>query len=194
MFPRVVVSVQAIINCRVGGTCYGGDSSLLFQLAQAWKIPLETCQTYRAKNPLDWTCPDANKCVVTQDKKPVGLPNYNYVSVKKWGRVRGVADMKKALVDGPIVCDIMVNDAFENYVATADMNIFNSETGYLYLNHAISVVGWGTDAKQGDYWIGRNSWGKEWGYDGFFFIKAGANVIGIESDCTWVTPEYNDFQ
>jgi hypothetical protein len=31
------------------------------------------------------------------------------------------------------------------------------------LNHAISIVGWGTDPNEGPFWIGRNSWGSYWG-------------------------------
>jgi len=29
-FPRMNLSVQAIVNCNVGGTCFGGDTSLMF--------------------------------------------------------------------------------------------------------------------------------------------------------------------
>ncbi len=37
------------------------------------------------------------------------------------------------------------------------------------LNHVISIVGWD---KQGDveYWIGRNSWGRHFAYEGFFYV------------------------
>ena len=56
------------------------------------------------------------------------------------------------------------------------------------LNHAISIVGWGVDAKEGPYWVGRNSWGHYWGELGFFRIERGNNTLGVESRCVWGTP------
>jgi len=38
------------------------------------------------------------------------------------------------------------------------------------INHVVSVVGWGTDDKGNNYWLGRNSWGSEWAYGGYFKI------------------------
>lgn len=38
------------------------------------------------------------------------------------------------------------------------------------LDHELAVVGWGKD-DDGEYWIGRNSWGTYWGEDGFFRIR-----------------------
>jgi len=39
------------------------------------------------------------------------------------------------------------------------------------LNHAIQLVGYGTDPSLGDYWLVRNSWGSNWGEHGYIRLK-----------------------
>jgi cathepsin L len=39
------------------------------------------------------------------------------------------------------------------------------------LDHAMVIVGYGTDATGGDYWIVKNSWGLDWGLEYVFLSK-----------------------
>lgn len=42
------------------------------------------------------------------------------------------------------------------------------------VNHAVTVVGYGTSSRPDcdEYWVVKNSWGAEWGEEGFFKLCA----------------------
>ena len=44
------------------------------------------------------------------------------------------------------------------------------------IDHSLGVVGFGTDERQGDYWILKNSWGSTWGDQGFVYVARGPGL------------------
>lgn len=55
--------------------------------------------------------------------------------------------------------------------------------------HAINIIGWGVENIDGEnvpYWLLRNSWGREWGENGYGKIVRGKNLAVIECD-VWAT-------
>jgi cathepsin F len=56
------------------------------------------------------------------------------------------------------------------------------------LNHAVLLVGWGTEKSflhgQRQFWIVKNSWGTGWGEKGYFRIIRGKDKCGITEQVT----------
>lgn len=104
--------------------------------------------------------------------------------------------MKLALRDGPIACSIQVIDSFLEYQSNSNygnnFTIYDDSIDFIEPNHLISIVGWGTNEAGVSYWIGRNSWGRHWGDNGFFYMAMDKNTLGVEADCVSVDPEVSD--
>lgn len=59
-------------------------------------------------------------------------------------------------------------------------------------NHAVLLVGYGKCPKCGQkFWIVKNSWGTQWGEDGYFRIRRGSDECSIESIAVAATPIVN---
>lgn len=80
--------------------------------------------------------------------------------------------MKCALLDGPLVGSMEVYEDFMTYKE----GVYEHKAGEFMGNHAIEVVGWGTENGT-EYWTCKNSWGPSWGISGYFKIKMGDSKI-----------------
>lgn len=49
------------------------------------------------------------------------------------------------------------------------------------LDHAVLIVGYGTDSSVGPYWIVKNSWNMSWGEQGYFRIAKGVGACGLNT-------------
>jgi hypothetical protein len=61
-------------------------------------------------------------------------------------------------------------------------------------NHAVLLVGWKDDSsiKNGGYWICKNCWGTNWGYDGFFNLEYD-NLGSNSGNIAWIDYNPDDF-
>lgn len=85
---------------------------------------------------------------------------------------------------GVVDAAVYVTTSFENYTSGIFTDSYTScSSSPCYntpTNHAIALVGWGTDATTGDYWILRNSWGTSWGENGYMRIDATSARVACE--------------
>lgn len=96
-----------------------------------------------------------------------------------WGSGRGEYAMRKELlVNGPVDITIMLYDDFYTYKTGIYAHTAQAQWKY---NHAMVLVGWGVENSV-PYWLVQNSWGVEWGEEGFARIRRGIDEGGIESN------------
>ena len=79
-----------------------------------------------------------------------------------------VEDIKKSLKNGPIAIALDANSFFFRFY---ESGVIDLPSEYSYgLNHAVMLVGFDKDEK-GEHWIIQNSWGKDWGDNGFVRLR-----------------------
>ncbi|XP_075432157.1 cathepsin S-like [Ascaphus truei] len=80
---------------------------------------------------------------------------------------------KSVALDGPVTIAFGVDFDFMMYVE----GIFDGDCAP-EINHGMTIVGYGTTCDT-DYWIIRNSWGEEWGDNGYAKVKRNVNKCSI---------------
>lgn len=96
------------------------------------------------------------------------------LTIDKTGSVRGIAAIKEALIKyGPVVVGFEVYEDFGSYNGGIYEHVYGDQES----GHAVTIIGYNDNP---GYWICKNSWGKNWGEDGFFRIKYGE--CNIDSD------------
>jgi len=183
-WPEVNLAPQHLISCNGGGTCDGGSALGAYEWIHQNGIVEETCVPYQAEDGLPCT-PDCKTYWGFNESATI-VTNYKNWTVKEYGTVRGVDQMKAEIyARGPIACAVDATYKLEKYTG----GIYEEFKEVPTINHIISVVGWGSEPVP--YWIVRNSWGTYWGEFGYFRIVMGKTSmnIAIETDCAWAVPD-----
>jgi len=171
-------SPQQMLSCSVTNQgCNGGYPYLLAKHGHEIGFMPESCFPYVKKAQCSAGCPDSDMYYAKSD--------YGYI-----GGFYGASDeigMMKELADyGPFVVALKVPRPLFYYRRGIFMSHdeLEREPHWIKTNHAVTVVGYGTDhsrfAKPVKYWIVKNTWGRRWGDGGYFRIVRGSNNCGIE--------------
>jgi cathepsin X len=200
-WPDINLSIQFLLNCRMGGSCNGGDHLATYEAIHEYgSIPFEDCMVYQAcsidsdekgcSDKDQFKCTPENTCKTCDTFTSNGgtcsaITQYPNATISSYGSVKGSDDMKVEIYkNGPIACGINAEQIIE-YTG----GVLDEPHALKIINHIISIVGWGYDATiDKQYWIIRNSWGSYWGELGFMKLVLGENQLGIEKTCAFAIP------
>lgn len=89
---------------------------------------------------------------------------------------------------GPVISAFKMYPDFYMFDAKNDIYEWDGR-GEQVGGHAIEIVGWGEENGR-PYWQIKNSWGKNWGDEGYFKMIRGKNNCEIESNVFSVIPDF----
>lgn len=152
--------------------CNGGSifSTLLYILNNG--LELEADYPYTSQSG------SIRACNYDFNKVAVNIQTFNGIG---YGDVAGIKDV---LNQQPVMAYFYVAWDFYFYrsgIYTTDMCGVCTQ-----VNHAVLIVGYGVEDGK-EYWIAKNSWGTQWGENGYFRIATGSNMCCIEAWNTYVT-------
>ena len=153
------LSEQTMVGCSGAGDCDGGYLSLAAEFLRQTGTPREECYPYSATDGSCQPCPGwMSKTVRVSSWKSYGNKSQTV--------------LQSALLDAPIATAMEVYSDFYSYRS----GIYERTSGAIYKGgHAVVIVGY--NGVEG-YWICKNSWGTDWGENGFFRIRMGNSDIG----------------
>ncbi len=169
------LSEQHVLSCLddfgAPGGCGSGSPYNVFRFAAGWGMLEETCMPYQG----DPTIPCGQEC------SGADIGTY-FFGEQGEVTVQGVdVDLiRDALHNiGPLTATMSVHETFRAYGEGIYVASGESVSG-----HLVTIIGY--DAP-GEYWIAKNSWGEDWGMDGFFYIawESGCNFASSTRWCAF---------
>jgi len=163
---------QYFLDCTPASCADGTNHLVCLNQTLHHGVPDEACMPYMAA---DQECAD-----ICEDSPQ------RMVRAAGWGWVASYIldeptdeEIKQALALGPVTTSM---DVYSDYFGYVDGVYEPAEGLEVVGGHAVPIIGWNDEH---DSWYCKNSWGTEWGQDGYFEIRRGA--AGIDGPfTTWL--------
>lgn len=165
------LSEQSLMDCTSNSYqpnegCDGGLMEYVFEYAKTHPVPLESEFPYRNS---EHQCPQRELTRVKVD---------NYKVLTRLEKADAEAELEWILhTYGPVSVGIDSTN-IDNYSG----GIFKAHMCSTEIDHAVTIVGYTKDA-----WIIKNSWGLNWGVDGYLYLERGANACGVAEYIVYIT-------
>lgn len=193
---KQILSPQEIVSCDSASYgCQGGDLTTAFDFVQSTPLGLDTNTTYPYTSGVSGVTGECNsklekngvvKIVGSQFAvEPCATSDVNPDCSQQ--NLEEVKLESQLIKHGPI--SICVNAGpWQMYSGGVLTDESNCPGGLDYLDHCVQLVGYNKKTKP-NYWIVRNSWGEDWGENGYIYLEMGKNMCGVADEAMFVEVE-----
>jgi inhibitor of cysteine peptidase len=173
------VSEQYLVSCNTEGwACNGGWWAHNYH---AWKVPPGEAEAGAVS--------EGEFPYLARDE-PCDPPHAHQEKLDSWHHVGdewsvpAVAAIRQAIYEhGPVAAAVCVGPAFQSYQG----GVFETHE-CAAVNHAILLVGWDDTQGTDGVWLLRNSWGPDWGEEGYMRIGYGVSNVGFGANYVVYSP------
>eukprot|EP00350_Pseudokeronopsis_sp_OXSARD2_P004237 CAMPEP_0170540092 /NCGR_PEP_ID=MMETSP0211-20121228/115_1 /TAXON_ID=311385 /ORGANISM="Pseudokeronopsis sp., Strain OXSARD2" /LENGTH=308 /DNA_ID=CAMNT_0010842371 /DNA_START=21 /DNA_END=950 /DNA_ORIENTATION=- len=160
----IVLSPQDMVSCdKSNSACSGGNIGRAWDYLENTGVVSDACMPYSSGKGQVEACPsgcDTFLASPTKYKCEAGSAAY----------ASGIRNIRSFLMEGPLDVNFKVYEDFYSY----DSGIYVQTSNVYHGGHAVKLVGFGHDEETGlDFWTIANSWGPDWGENGFFRMAWG---------------------
>lgn len=149
----VSLSESQIIDCdKWGNGCSGGTMDIGFKYVKLNGLETEYDYPY---------IPSNMKCEYNEKKALYKIGGYIGVEGGELGLKKAVAE------NGPI--SVAIDASHHTFQLYSNGIYYDKDCSQTNLDHGVLVVGYNT-TNNNDYWIVKNSWGNDWGNNGYIYM------------------------
>ncbi|XP_076329805.1 putative peptidase C1-like protein F26E4.3 [Tachypleus tridentatus] len=199
---RIILSPQQLISCNIKGQkgCEGGHVDRAWWFMRKQGLTSQKCYPYTSGQ-----TGQKDECMIHRERHrgtvqcPSGIRDEHYKTTPPY-RVGHLEEdiMYDIYTNGPVQATFRVMQDFFSYASGIYQKLPQVHSKPpLQGWHSVRIIGWGVDRSQGrkkKYWLCANSWGRDWGENGYFRIVRGQNECDIESFVVGVWAKKNHFE
>ena len=167
-----VLSPDKTTDCCDG--CGGGEMYAVYQYLQTNQSGKDDTERQYPYKAVDQTCSAVPSSLKFKLSSYVSLPKGDEKA------------MAQALYDiGPLSVGVNANQDWQLYSnGIYDPSDDQCDPSIFAQDHGVVLVGFGTEGGL-DYWIVRNSWGEDWGENGYMRLARGHNACGVANSAIY---------